>query len=113
MGFEFLCGLGIHRRRGKTIPPGNSSREEKKFQGITIGLVSTILCVVYFRCPCLGCSCRRGHVSIFINTHYTRVYLIKESERGLLMTGLKGWPFFTESRRTLLSHIDLLGKKEE
>ena len=78
MGFELLCGLGIHRRRGKTIPLRNSSREERILQGITIGLVPTTLCVVYFRCPCLGCSCRRGQVSIFINRHIPECILQKK-----------------------------------
>ena len=46
-GFEFLCGLGIHRRRGKIIPLRNSSREERILQGITIGLRYLRYCVLF------------------------------------------------------------------
>ena len=45
-GFEFLCGLNRDHWGRETIPLWNSPREERIPQGITIGLISSILWVM-------------------------------------------------------------------
>ena len=43
---KLLCGLGICHRRRQTIPLWNSTGEKRILQGITVCLVSAVLCTM-------------------------------------------------------------------
>ena len=43
---KLLCGLGICHRRRQTIPMWNSTGEKRILQGITVCLVSAVLCTM-------------------------------------------------------------------
>ena len=87
-GFEFLCGLNRDHWGRETIPLWNSPREERILQGITIGLISSILWVM--RCPSLSQSFYRGQVFIFINVNHSRMDLIEKRLKRTAPGGIPG-----------------------